>query len=189
MQGNRDKLNIAEKFIVDRAEEYPILYPLSRKVFISGILGNCGEYTWKDGILIPNKYDDHKCVYKMHDDILNRFFLNKGLYFTIKISTTFKDAPIYNMPDDMHDDWQSYIFRELYSLQKITPEMYKKLTIAYCIMEYHCEHNPRANHERNNEDYYKFYQMIPSFMARLTAIRDTQHLGMIPAYKYTGMNI
>jgi len=183
----RKDLTIAQQYIVDRAEEYPSLYPNSRKVFISHIISD-HDGTWENGILVPSKYDEHIKKHRLHDDLVSGFFLSQSGYFTIHMYDT-KNTPIFKMPDNMHPDWLDYIHHELWSIQRITPELYKKLTIAMCIMHYHREVNTHANHDRNDSEYAKFHAMIPSFLARVRDIRKFQELGKVPPHRYTGMNI
>ena len=182
----RKDLTLAQQYIVDRAEEYPSLYPNSRKVFISEVLGS-SDCTWENGILVPSKYDEHIKNYRLHDDLLGGFFLSQSQYFTIHMYG--EDRAIFKMPDNIHPDWLEYIHHELWSIQRITPELYKKLTTAMCIMHYHCEVNTHANHDYNNSEYAKFHAMIPSFLARVRDIRKFQELGKVPPHRYTGMNI
>lgn len=199
MDKERKPLNVAEKAIVLQMRRWPTLYPNANSFLNHCVLGSTGSWYWKKGILVcgenkryagKDKAGKDKWLpyhLRLSQDVAQDLLLGgMSLFQSVYMSS---DAPINHMPDDLHEDWQATISLKLFLDEKLTPDMYATTLEAFCIMHYHCRHNPHANLSHYQEEWEKYWKRIPHYKAELERIRRTQELGCVPPETFVGMGL
>lgn len=192
-----EPLTVAEQVAVNQLRRWPTMYKSGRDFFHQCVIGGQGDFYWENGLLhtderkyvgqVAGKNKFIKYPFEISEDVAKRLLRdgNRGFPYVYPLG----ECPIDKIPDDVHPEWLQFISNNLYKDAQLTPDLYRVLAQANCIMWYGIKSNPNASDEHYISEWSKYHAKIPSYQAHIRLIEDIRVQGQIPPDRYQGIDI
>ncbi len=134
---NYPVLNVVDNFILDVIRRYPTVNHSKHDVLVNIMLGNGTGYSWnKDGqIVCP--LDRKKRKFDITSDVAYSKFLDVKF---VQLPYYVAWAPLFNIPHNIHPDWEHEIKYFICDLLRMSRKEYKIHLGSYLLLHY--RHNP-----------------------------------------------
>ena len=168
-----DKPNVAAEFIAKHRKRFFSLYPSTMHFLNNALLSS--SYYWHKGVLVCREdYSDTP------SDITEKGWETLRLAFSSRLPTSFEhvsdDAPLFNLPADIHHDWVVEIDMFLFLWGRVSFKAYKKYVEAHFELQGYTAEATKDCIKRSLDNFADFRSKLKSYnpSERLFQIRRTQ---------------
>lgn len=167
-------MNIARKHIIRSMRRYPSIYPNRDYVLRHILLCNGTGYEWRNGK--PHQLEE-KRKFHISKETAEMFYLERRIMnYTYYVGW----APIFNIPDDVHEDWLDVIHTFAREITEISTPRFRSIMKVYYFVYYGLSTKEYVHADKVDRAVSEFIvlkrEVIKQVMPRIQEIRKAREL-------------